>query len=439
VTPNGVVTPFVTGIDTTGLAFGPNGNLFAANFPEGIYPGNQVYEVTPVGVVSTFATGLSGPAALAFDGSGNLYVAEFYGNDVIKITPDGVVSTFASGIASPAGLAFDGSGNLYVGSQTFSGYIDKITPAGVVSTFATGIATPGGLAFDGNGNLYVTDYYGQVDKITPGGVVSTFATGFNTPQYPAFDSNGNLYVPEHQSGTVSRVGPRGGIATLFATGFRGTEAAAFVPNTTAATSTTLTSDLAGRSVYGQPVTFTATVSAAAGTPTGSVQLQIDGADFGAAVPLTNGVAQFSTASLSVGLHNITAAYTSDNPSYLDSQTLAPLVQPVTYGIKVLFDQGQARQSGSTIPVEIQLTDYYGNAVSSAGVGVQALYVVPASNPAAQLRVSSPGNSQPGNDFRFTGGRYQYNLDTTGLADGTYTLYFMVDGDPLVHSVSFVVG
>jgi hypothetical protein len=206
-----------------------------------------------------------------------------------------------------------------------------------------------------------------------------------------------------------------------------------------ATTAALSSDNPGGSVYGQPVTFTATVHAPAGTPTGSVQFQIDGADFGSAVPLTNGVAQIGTALLPVGTHNITAAYTSDSSSFLNSGTASPLVHNVTYGIKVLFDQAQAKHGGSTIPVEIELTDYYGNNLSSPGIGVQALYIVPASNPGVQLPVQSPGNSQPGNDFLFTGGKFRYNLQTAGLADGTYSLYFTVDGEPLVHSVSFVVG
>jgi hypothetical protein len=70
--------------------------------------------------------------------------------------------------------------------------------------------------------------------------------------------------------------------------------------------------------------------------------------------------------------------------------------------------------------------------------VQALYIAPASSPDVHLPVQAPGNSQPGNDFRFIGG-YHYNLKTTGLGAGTYALYFTVDGDPLVHSVAFVVG
>ncbi len=233
VTPDGVVTTFVTGIDTTGLAFGPDGYLYAAHFVNfGI---GLIYKVSSDGVVSTFVTGLPGPAGLAFDSSGNLYVANFYGNDVSKITPEGVVSPFATGTEQPSGLAFDSSGNLYVASGS-GGYVDKITPGGMLSTFATGFPTVSGaglagLAVDSSDNLYVASGAdGTIRKVTPGGVVSTFATGFSgRPQYIGFDNSGNLFVPEYDTGTVSVVGPGGGTGTLFATGFSGAEAVAFAP------------------------------------------------------------------------------------------------------------------------------------------------------------------------------------------------------------------
>lgn len=65
--------------------------------------------------------------------------------------------------------------------------------------------------------------------------------------------------------------------------------------------------------YGQSLSFTATVSATTtgeAPPTGSVQFQIDGVDFGAPVPLLNGVATSAlVTNLSAGLHVITANYT----------------------------------------------------------------------------------------------------------------------------------
>ena len=95
------------------------------------------------------------------------------------------------------------------------------------------------------------------------------------------------------------------------------------------TTTTLTSSV-NPSVYGQAVTFTATVAAAAsgaGTPTGSVQFVVDGTNFGAPVNLVNGSATSpSINSLGVGNHTVTAVYSGD-PTFLTS-TAANLTQTV---------------------------------------------------------------------------------------------------------------
>lgn len=225
--PGGTVTPFVTGIDTTGLAFGPDGYLYAAHFVNfGI---GDIYKVDAAGNVSNFVTGLHGPATMAFDAAGNLFVSEFYGGDIAKVTPGGNVSIFASGFFQPGGLTFDSSGNLYAASG--DGSVSKITPGGAVSIFASGFSQPEGLAFDGSGNLYVgNNGNATISKVTPGGAISTFATGFSgRPQYIAFDGSGNLWVPEYDNGRLSFVGPGGGTATAFATGLPGAESVAFVP------------------------------------------------------------------------------------------------------------------------------------------------------------------------------------------------------------------
>jgi hypothetical protein len=78
--------------------------------------------------------------------------------------------------------------------------------------------------------------------------------------------------------------------------------------------TTLTSS-ANPSVYGQAVTFTATVAAinsAYGTPTGSVQFVVDGTNFGTSVTLVNGSATSAAiASLGTANHTVTAVYSGD--------------------------------------------------------------------------------------------------------------------------------
>lgn len=66
-------------------------------------------------------------------------------------------------------------------------------------------------------------------------------------------------------------------------------------------------------VFGQAVTFTATVSAVApgaGTPTGTVTFLDSGNPVGSG-PLVGGVATFTTATLAVGSHTITTNYTGD--------------------------------------------------------------------------------------------------------------------------------
>ena len=75
--------------------------------------------------------------------------------------------------------------------------------------------------------------------------------------------------------------------------------------------TTSVSSSANPSVWGQSVSFTATVSPT--TATGTVQFKIDGVDFGSPVTLVNGTATSgSTSSLSVGSHPVTVIYGGDD-------------------------------------------------------------------------------------------------------------------------------
>ena len=66
---------------------------------------------------------------------------------------------------------------------------------------------------------------------------------------------------------------------------------------------------ANASTYGQPVSFAVTVSPATSgvTPTGTVQFQADGVNFGSAVTLVNGAAtSMAISNLRAGSHTVTA-------------------------------------------------------------------------------------------------------------------------------------
>ena len=85
------------------------------------------------------------------------------------------------------------------------------------------------------------------------------------------------------------------------------------------TSLMVVSDHPSGSIYGQTVEFTATVSTQSGTPTGSVQFEIDGHNVGSPITLSGGTASFSTSALNAIDHTITAVYSSDNPSFDNTQ------------------------------------------------------------------------------------------------------------------------
>src|SRR5207253_4563839 len=86
------------------------------------------------------------------------------------------------------------------------------------------------------------------------------------------------------------------------------------------TSTTVAlSSSVNPSVWGQTVTFTAVIyvtAPGAGTPSGTVQFQIDGSNAGnpVSVSVTGGVltASFTSATLAVGAHALAASYGGDD-------------------------------------------------------------------------------------------------------------------------------
>jgi hypothetical protein len=99
------------------------------------------------------------------------------------------------------------------------------------------------------------------------------------------------------------------------------------PVSTLSTTTTLTSSV-NPSVYGQSMTFTATVTpktGGRGTPTGTVTFYYDGSTYTGTLD-ASGSATFSTSALSVGNHSITAVY-GGNANYKGS-TSAKLTQKV---------------------------------------------------------------------------------------------------------------
>ena len=143
----------------TGVALGPNGSILVANYlDDDILQVSSAGTVSTFAGRDTIqgsgnGTALSAtfyyPNSVATDANGNVYVSDGVNNLIRKIDVNGNVSTLAgSGVPGaidstgvnasfngPAGLAVDASGNVYVADSN-NNEIRKITPAGVVTTIA---------------------------------------------------------------------------------------------------------------------------------------------------------------------------------------------------------------------------------------------------------------------------------------------------------------
>lgn len=249
-----------------GIAFDGEGNLYIADSQN-----NRVRKVSTAGTITTIAgnglTGYSGdngpavaasladPTAVAFDGSGNMFIADAGNGVVRKVDASGNISTFARpgliGLAALLpGLAVDGSGNVYVSDGIFD--VWKIDPSGNTTLFAgaffnTGyngdgipateaeLNFPAGLAVDGQGNVYIAEWLGnRVRKVDTSGIISTVAGtgvgGFNgdgisataaqlfEPTDIAVDGEGNLYISDSINFRIRWVDGSGVIHTFAGTG-----------------------------------------------------------------------------------------------------------------------------------------------------------------------------------------------------------------------------
>lgn len=209
---------------------------------------------------------------LAFDASGNLYIAEHGGNRVRRVDTDGVISTIAgtgdsgtagdggqaieAALAGPSSLGFDAAGNLYVG-HTKLGAVRKIDTNGVITTVAgvdgfsdqsvrgpaSGLAREAQLfesavAVDANGTLHVADSgHNRLLRVDTDGTFTTIAgtglVGFagdggpatsaelSFPWSPGIGPDGSIYFYDLGNFRIRRIDSSGIITTVAGTGNRG--------------------------------------------------------------------------------------------------------------------------------------------------------------------------------------------------------------------------
>ena len=175
-----------------------------------------------------------------------------------------------------------------------------------------------------------------------------------------------------------------------------------------------------------PVTFTATVAASppgGGTPTGTVQFRVDGADAGAPVALAAGVAASAPISgLAPGGHAIEAVYAGD-ASYAPAS--ATVEQSTGDGVAAVTVAVPARATpyGDPVPVTATVTAGATGSVSFSVDGTPACMDV-SLDASAQAGCSLPGTLAPGEhevvaDYSGDGsfdpaqGRARYQVEPAG--------------------------
>jgi sugar lactone lactonase YvrE len=203
-------------------------------------------------------TELNLPNSIAFDSSGNLWVADQNNNRVLEYKAPfstheaatlvigqssftgGAAATSSTGLSGPTGLAFDSGGNLWVVDMGNSRVLEYMTPfstgeaatlvigqssftsSDFADTNSTGVSYPTGLAFDSGGNLWVADQgndrvleyetpfstheaaslvIGQ-PGFTTSDTGATTKTSLNGVKALAFDSSGNLWVVDFRQSRV---------------------------------------------------------------------------------------------------------------------------------------------------------------------------------------------------------------------------------------------
>ncbi len=211
---------------------------------------------------------LSDPTAVAVDSAGDLYIADFGNNRVRMVSPSGVITTIAgngtfgdsgdngpataAAISGPAGIAVDAAGDVFL-TDPFHGLVRKVSPSGVITTVAGGgepgvlgdggpatdatLTDPEGIAVDAFGDLFIADFgASRIREVNNVGIITTVAgsgiAGYagdggpaaagsaqlNLPSGVAVDAAGNLFIADTFNRVIRGVAPDGAISTVAGNG-----------------------------------------------------------------------------------------------------------------------------------------------------------------------------------------------------------------------------
>jgi streptogramin lyase len=121
--------------------------------------------VTPAGGVSSYSC-CSGPAGIAVDAGGDVWIADYTASAVAELTSAGSVAhktTINGGDGGPQGIAVDAAGNVWAGNYYGNSLVELSGGSAAVISPAQGyglnapLSEPYGLAIDASGNVWLSN------------------------------------------------------------------------------------------------------------------------------------------------------------------------------------------------------------------------------------------------------------------------------------------
>lgn len=310
------------------------GDLTCTNSPASAGPGVGSTPTTP----SVSGTGLTNYAITPVNGSYSITPAPSF--TVVTCTPSVVYNGSAQTVCS-ANVTGAGGLNQAVTPVTYS----NNTNVGTASASATYVPDANHFGSTGTGSFTITPAPSTTSVTAPtityaanGAITVTVTSAPGTvPGNVTLTVDGGAPLTQALSGgstTFTVASPNAGdhalVAAFSAQGnFAASSATGNLHVNQSPTATTLTSTPSAQAA-GQTVTLTATVVAVApgsGVPNGTVTF-MDGTTTLGTAPVNAGVAVFTTTSLAIGPHSITAAY-SGSSNYIRSSASA--VSQLIYG------------------------------------------------------------------------------------------------------------
>lgn len=400
---------------------------------------------------------LACPQDLAFDPAGDLWVTNHDNDSVVEFdtaqlaaltttgdptptatltdNPTGAVvgSSTQDTLIQPEGLAFDSSGDLWVASElgTVCEFVSAQLTTGSPAATTTRWTVFGGYpAFDAAGDLWVAETEdGTLAEYQPSQLANgdtsqpiTEITGGNQstledPTQIGFDAGGDLWVANSQSEDIDEYTPAqlnasaDPIPHLRIRGIRtglGDPSGIAVQNAADASGTIQLSS--GSVTDGDQVTYSTTVTGAAGTPTGTVDFQVGGTDLCTAT-LASGVASCTSTNAPIGADAVAAVYSGDPtfaaanltgaslqvapPDSMTQLTIGPSSVPAgrnaLFTVSVVGTQGSTPTAGEIVTVTAGVDTLCSTFIDASGSG-ECVGVAPMSTGAKQITASYPGDT-----------------------------------------------